>query len=201
MCFRNFLFYLNHSLVIAILVSLCQLAHAENQCTCLINLSGTKDSAKTLIDLSDKLPTQDNLDTINGLTACELNCRLATKAYLNYGNNLENMDIVNYNINTNKESANKLCKLVNGEEIINPGSNVNIKIKRKSDDSFIKDIYLGKLCCNLPCSCQIRSSSGVATSSLFMDFSDQLLKERVPNESFKCNDEMIACETKCRKMQ
>ena len=87
---------------------------------------------------------------------------------------------------------------MNGEEIRNPGLNVNIKIKRKSDDSFIKELYMGRLCCNLPCSCQIKSSS-TTTNSLVADFDEQIIKERIRGESFNCASELDECEVKCKK--
>jgi hypothetical protein len=196
MDFKNLFRLFN--LIALTLLSINHGVKSENQCICQINLSNTKETLRTLIDLSARLPAQDILLNITSLNQCEINCRIQAKTYLNYANSLEQQHVINYNINSVKESANKLCKLLNGEEIRNPGSNVNIKIKRKSDDSFIKDISMGRLCCNLPCSCQIKSSS-TTTNSLVADFDEQIIKERIRGESFNCANELDECEVKCKK--
>ena len=163
-------------------------------------MSSSKGSLRqTLIDLSERLPVQNSILNITSFEQCEINCRIQSRIYLNFEKNLENQEITNFNINSVKESANKLCKLVIGEEIRNPGLNVNIKIKRKhDDDSFIKDIYMGRLCCNHPCSCQIKSSSSFA--NLIANFDEQILKERIFGESFNCANELYECEIKCRQL-
>ncbi len=189
MSWRNFLICLKQIVFFMFLSS--QHVRSENQCTCLIKLTGVNNP----IDLSGKLPVQENLDSIDSLTECEMNCRKESKKYLNFSNNLENMDLINFNINSVKESANILCKSIVGEELKSPGSNVNIKIKGKRNNKFIKDIFMGKLCCNQPCSCQIRSSN-----SILVDFKDQILKDKIRDESYNCNNEMKDCELKCRQL-
>jgi hypothetical protein len=147
---------------------------------------------EVLIEFSDKIATESNLNSIQSKKDCEKNCRYALADYLDY-EDLKELDNLSFSLNKINQAADKLCKLTN-EKIWNPGKNVALKIAKKSDLNFFnKEISLGSLCCNRPCSCKIKSKNSDVS---VRDF-DALLSSN-QNQGYACQDELILCEKECR---
>lgn len=150
----------------------------HRRCTCKIRLFNSDvDSSTNTIDLSHLIPPKEVYYSCAGSTEfdeCESDCRDVAADYL--GEPVLRDKSLNYVnlLTSNATLANSFCAHAD-ERVVSPGTSPRLIISTMPGDlSLYKEIFLGTMCCNRPCSCQFVDKAGQNVLDLSSDLTNKV---------------------------
>lgn len=169
----------------------------EQKCKCLIIERDVKidKNFKVLRDFSTDLPIQNGFNSIKELDECEIRCRNRLSEYFQY-EDLNDLNKTFFDIyESNMLALNNLCERI-GKRILRPGVEIFVRIERNTN-FHTKELFLGNLCCNLACSCVIKSKIA-RHNQVIVNFNTEITNKT--NIAYECENELVQCETECRSI-